>query len=96
MKELLLEEDKDLETLHLLGQTYKTLGNFKETEDIYNKILAIDKYDATAFYNLSSLSKIKIDNNIIERFKKISSKANFEKNPQSSSVFPALYTLTLT
>lgn len=94
LKELLLEEDKDLETLHLLGQTYKTLGNFKETEDIYNKILAIDKYDATAFYNLSSLSKIKIDNNIIERFKKISSKADFEKNPQSASVFAALYTLT--
>ena len=32
LKELLLEEDKDLETLHLLGQTYKTLGNFRETE----------------------------------------------------------------
>ena len=59
LKELLLEEDRDLESLHLLGQTYKNLGNFKEAEDIYNKILAVDKYDATAFYNLSSLRKIK-------------------------------------
>ena len=60
LKELLSVENEDLEALHLLAQTYKTLGNFKETEDIYNNILAVDKYDATAFYNLSSLSKIKI------------------------------------
>ena len=87
-------EDEDLETLHLLAQTYKTLGNFKETEDIYNKILAVDKYDATAFWNLSSLIKFKIDNNIIVRFKKISSKDNLEKDPQSSRVFGALYKLS--
>ena len=91
LKELLLEEDRDLETLHLLGQTYKNLGNFKEAEGIYNKILAVDKYDATAFYNLSSLRKIKIDNNIIERFKKISSKADFEKNPRLQRICCTIY-----
>ncbi len=94
LREHLQEEDEDIESLHLLAQTFKTLGNFKESAELYNKILSIDQYNASAFYNLSSLSKIKINSKIIDRFKKLSIKENFENNPQSSSIFAALYTIT--
>ena len=86
-----LTNNNDIEALHLLAQAFKIQGNFKESERLYNEILSFDQNDATAFFALSTFSKIEIDKNIIDNFVKIAESENFENDPQASKIFAALY-----
>ncbi len=92
LKDHLANDKNDIEALHLLAQTYKIQGNFRESERLYYEILSIDQYDATAFFALSTFKKIDISKDVVSNFIKITKNKNFASDPQASKIFAALFT----
>lgn len=59
--QLLKSEPKDIETLNRLGRAYLETGQKTKANQIYNKVLKLDKFNTIAQKNLELLKTLKVD-----------------------------------
>ena len=91
IKDYLKINSVDFEALNLLGNCYMDLGNFELAVQYYEKALAIDTNDGSAFYSLSGFKNYNLNKNDIDRFAEKLSDPMFKGTNEAAKICGALY-----
>ena len=91
IKDYLKLNSVDFEALNMLGNCYMDLGNFDLAVQYYEKALALDTNDGSAFYSLSGFKNYKVSKNDIDRFARKLSDPMLEGTNEAAKICGALY-----